>query len=190
VRDLKLMDNIAPLIDHEFALKQFSGNSALLLKMFGKFLEQYKTVDTLLQDLFSKKDIKNLKLQVHTVKGVSGNLGMKALHVASREFETQLEENTVQHALHNYIDVIHQTLNQVEQVITDGVSPERPGNVLPPQLTDTKQRLLSALNRNEFITQSKLTEFLKELSLNEEQKSALKSSIGDFDYEKAKNILG
>lgn len=185
------MEKTAPLIDYEFALKQFSGNSALLLKMFGKFNEQYQTADKLLEQLLFEQDMKSLKLHVHTIKGVSGNLGMQSLHLASREYELKLDKNTDLGALQTYIQVIQQTLDKVNQAITQGLASNTSAEVkLAEQPSNSKQLLLDALNRNEFITQSKLADLLNDLSLNVEQQRALKSAIADFDYESAKRILG
>jgi HPt (histidine-containing phosphotransfer) domain-containing protein len=185
------MEKPAPLIDYEFALKQFSGNSALLLKMFGKFSEQYQSAAKLLEQLLNEQDMKSLKMQVHTIKGVSGNLGMQSLHVASREYELTLDENTDLNVLQTYLQVIQRTLDEVNQAITHGLSSNTSAEVkLAEKPSNSKQLLLDALNRNEFITQNKLAGFLSDLSLNDKQQEALKSAIADFDYETAKRILG
>lgn len=185
------MNSDAPLIDYEFALKQFSGNSALLLKMFSKFNEQYQGVDKLLQHLCDQQDLKTLKLHVHTIKGVSGNLGMKSLHLASKEYEMALDKSTDPSALHPFIQVVHNTLTEVKQSIEKGIPCDSTLKVEPVSTTtNPRQLLLEALKRNEFISQSKLTHFLNDLSLNEQQQIALKSAIADFDYDSAKRILG
>jgi HPt (histidine-containing phosphotransfer) domain-containing protein len=185
------MQKPAPLIDYEFAVKQFSGNSALLLKMFGKFNEQYQSVGQLLEQLLVSQDMTSLKLQVHTIKGVSGNLGMQSLHLASREYEASLDKNTDLSVLQAYILVIQQTLDEVKQAIMQGLPSNSSENVkLEKKPTESKQLLLDALNRNEFITQSKLTSLLNDLSFNDEQQAALKTAIAEFDYDSAKRILG
>jgi HPt (histidine-containing phosphotransfer) domain-containing protein len=185
------MEKPAPLIDYEFALKQFSGNSALLLKMFGKFSEQYQSADKLLEQLLLEQDMKSLKLHVHSIKGVSGNLGMQSLHIASREYELKLDENTDLGALQTYIQVIQQTLDEVNQAIVHGLPSNTSAEVkLAEKPSNSKQLLLDALNRNEFITQSKLTSMLNDLSFNDEQQAALKTTIAEFDYDSAKRILG
>lgn len=185
------MESQSPLIDHEFALKQFSGNNALLLKMLDKFIQQYQGVGELLQALFAKQDIPSIKLQVHTIKGVSGNLGMTALHRASRMYEVQIDESKDSTTLDSYIAVINLTLDKVKQVITEG-GQSKPPSKLESDTTsiEPKKQLLDALNRNEFLTKNKLAGLLGELVLSEEQKTALQNAIADFDYENAKKILG
>ena len=103
----------------------------------------------------------------------------------------KLDKNTDLGALQTYIQVIQQTLDEVNQAITQGLASNTSAEVkLAEQPSNSKQLLLDALNRNEFITQSKLADLLNDLSLNDEQQRALKSAIADFDYENAKRILG
>lgn len=191
MRELELMENKVPLVDHTFALKQFSGNSALLLKMLGKFVEQYQSIDELLRAQLAEQDFTSLKLQVHTIKGVSGNLGMTALHLASREYEGHIESSTDTQNLQHYLSVLQQTLSEVKRLITEGGSTASsfPSNS-ENKSKDLKQSLLDSLNRNEFITQSKLTAYLSELPLSEEQALKLKTAIADFDYQTAIRIIG
>ncbi|MFQ3221206.1 MAG: HPt (histidine-containing phosphotransfer) domain-containing protein [Paraglaciecola sp.] len=178
------------IFDAEFALQQFSGNQPLLLKMLKKFTEQYAQFEPVLRNHLDGTDMDVIKQQIHTLKGVSGNLGMNALHQASREFETELKNQPAQLANPtNYLHVISKTLASITEY--DAANQQQESTVAKQEevCPQTRQNLLMALKRNEFLSPTKLDDFIDNCGLTDQQQQVLRGAIDDLDYQTAINLL-
>lgn len=184
--------NQEPIIfDAQFALQQFSGNQPLLLKMLQKFTEQYAGIEQQLRAFLDASDLDSVKQQIHTIKGVSGNLGMNALHQASREFERDIKEQAEQASANHYLRVVKQTFAAVDEYVAAN-QPETPAQTTgrPASFcSQTKQDLLALLKRNEFITGDKLDNLIGGCALEQRQQVTLRRAIDDLDYATAISLL-
>lgn len=175
--------------DAEFALQQFSGNQPLLLKMLKKFTEQYAAFEPVLRNHLSESDVDAVKQEIHTLKGVSGNLGMNALHQASGNFETALKNQTSEPVdPTSYLYVISSTLASIAQYGAANQQQEpmvKQGDLCP----QTRQNLLTALKRNEFLSATKLDDLVNGCGLTLQQQQVLRDAIDDLDYQTAINLL-
>ncbi|GAC18025.1 Hpt domain-containing protein [Paraglaciecola arctica] len=174
------------IFDAQFALNQFSGNQSLLVKILEKFSQQYQHFDTSLTEHLQQENINSAKQEIHTIKGVSGNLGMQALHHACKEFEENLAQQTTENALKEFLNVFRQTLTSVQNFSTENgvkTSPE----VAPQQ--DDKAALIAALKRSEFISESKMQSYGQSLNLSPEKLNELKLAIDNLDYVCAIQLL-
>jgi len=185
---------ILSIFDTKFAINQFSGNRLLLVKILGKFVEQHQDFDTLIAEHLQQQDFQTAKQQVHTIKGVSGNLGMKALHDACKQLEMSLANQTTEYTLEEFLQVFKQTLTLVQQYSADSdtqetleTPPEIPPKVTPQQIERTQ--LIAALRRNEFISDSKIHNYTQTLDLSAEKLNELKQAIHDLDYPIAIGLL-
>jgi len=77
------MDQSTTVVDIDFGMSQLSGNKKLLFTLLGKFTDEYRSLDADLQAHVAKGDFNKAYSIVHTLKGVTGNLGLFALHNAS-----------------------------------------------------------------------------------------------------------
>lgn len=68
-------------IDTSLGLKHLSGNIQLYMKILTDFYIKYHNLE--LENLEEEK----LKIVLHTLKGLSANIGAEALHIAIKEFE-------------------------------------------------------------------------------------------------------
>ena len=178
--------SLLDIFDAQFATNQFSGNQLLLLKILEKFIQQYEHFDTLLIEHLQQKKLSAVKQDVHTIKGVSGNLGMRALHHACKELEVNMAKQATEHTLEEFLQVFRQTLTLVQNYSTENavkISPE----VAPQQ--DEKAALIAALKRNEFISESKMQSYGPSLNLSSEKLGELNQAINDLDYAKAIQLL-
>tara|TARA_R110002167_G_scaffold74719_3_gene208945 strand:+ start:3436 stop:4053 length:618 start_codon:yes stop_codon:yes gene_type:complete len=174
------------IFDTQFALNQFSGNQSLLVQILEKFSQQYQHFDTSLTEHLQQENINSAKQEIHTIKGVSGNLGMQALHHACKEFEENLAQQTTENALKEFLNVFRQTLALVQNFSTENgvnASPE----VAPQQ--DDKAALIAALKRSEFISESKMQSYGQSLNLSPEKLNELKLAIDNLDYVCAIQLL-
>lgn len=178
--------SILNIFDAQFALNQFSGNQLLLVQILEKFSKQYQHFDTLLEECFQQENFHAAKQEVHTIKGVSGNLGLKALHQACKDLEEDLANNPTEFTLIEFLKVFKQTLTLIQHYLTDNgvaVSPD----VAPDN--DDKAALIAALKRSEFISESKMQSYGVSLNLSSEKLSQLNQAIDDLDYVKAIQLL-
>ena len=100
-----MSDSVLCTFDTQFAINQFSGNKFLLVQILEKFIKEYQYFDTLITEQLQQEDLQSVKKQLHTLKGVSGNLGMKALHQASKNFEESLANPETGYTLENLLQV-------------------------------------------------------------------------------------
>ena len=172
--------------DVQFATNQFSGNQLLLLQILKKFIQQYEHFDSVLEGHLQQQDINAAKQDVHTIKGVSGNLGMKTLHQACKELEVDLANPITDYTLEAFSKVFKQTITVVENYSTENDVEESPTEAI--QLDD-KAELLAALKRNEFISDSKMQDYSQSLGFPSEKLDKLKQAIDNLDYASAIELL-
>ena len=174
------------IFDTQFALNQFSGNQSLLVKILEKFIIQYQHFDASLLESLQQKDFKTAKLEIHTIKGVSGNLGMKALHHECKALEENFANEVSESGVEGFLKVLEQTLTLVQNYSTEN-------NVeLDPEVAakeDDKALLIASLKRSEFISESKMQSFEQSLDLSAEKLTELKQAIDKLDYASAIQLL-
>jgi HPt (histidine-containing phosphotransfer) domain-containing protein len=178
------------IFDAQFALQQFSGNQPLLLKMLKKFTEQYASFEPVLRNHLNASEVDVVKQEIHTLKGVSGNLGMNALHQASGEFETELKNQPPELAdPTSYLHVFSQTLDSIAEYAAANQQQEPVIAKQEDFCPQTRQDLLRALKRNEFLSAAKLDDLVNGCGLTLHQQQVLRGAIDDLDYQTAISLL-
>lgn len=184
-----------PVIDFDFALSQLSGNSALLTKMLSRFDDEYHDALVRLQNLLNAGEGTEAKQLLHTIKGVSGNLGIKALHNACRELEPEIRPtsnpDTDLSAFAWALSATLQEIKQFNQANPQSSPPQTPVNKTGCAQSDheARRQLTFSLERNEFIPPNKLNELVTELSFSSDNKNKLITAINDLDYPQALHLL-
>lgn len=79
-------------IDTEDGLMRVTGNEDLYRRILMKFYENNETLKNEVKDLIAKSDYEMARRMVHTVKGVSGNIGAKSLQSAAEQFEYAIRD--------------------------------------------------------------------------------------------------
>lgn len=174
------------IFDAEFAISQFSGNQSLLQQILEKFIQQYQSFDRLLEEHLKQQDFNAAKQQIHTIKGVSGNLGMNVLHLACKKVEKDLAEQIFDQTLEAFLVIFRQTFTVVQSYLEENGTQESP--TLTTQ-QDDKTALIGALKRGEFISESKMQSYTNSLNLSSEQLNQLKQAIDNLDYASAIALL-
>lgn len=70
-------------IDIEDVMGRLDNNEGLFIILLKKFYTQYKDYYKTIEELLEKNNYKEAHELVHSIKGVSGNLGMKQLNLSS-----------------------------------------------------------------------------------------------------------
>jgi HPt (histidine-containing phosphotransfer) domain-containing protein len=167
------------IFDAQFAINQFSGNKSLLVQILQKFIQQYQYFDTLFSELLQQEDLRSAKQQLHTLKGVSGNLGMKTLHQACKDLEEELANQETENGLKEFLQVFKQTLTLIQDFSSKNGTQETP-ETAPQQ--GKRAELIAVLKRNEFISESKIQGYGQSLDLSSEELNKLKRAIDNLDY--------
>lgn len=77
-------------VNTEEALRRFSGNSALYLKMLGKLTATVNDLEVM--PCIEKEDYETAVTNAHTLKGVTGNLSLTPLYNAYTDITNLLRE--------------------------------------------------------------------------------------------------
>lgn len=179
--------NLSPaIIDLEFGLSQLSGNRVLLVSLLQKFAAEYRTAPATLHQATEQAQWDKVRLLVHTLKGVAGNLGLNALYHEARDYEDHVKDH---HSLPpnqaEFEAVLAQTIIQIEALN----SAEPAQTASPDKRAAALHALISALEGHEFIAQKQLDAWLNELQLPDTTQTALQDAIDELDYDVAVALL-
>jgi len=181
------MEQSTTILDIDFGMSQLSGNKTLLFTLLGKFTEEYRTIDADIQAHVEKGEFTEAYSLVHTLKGVTGNLGLFALHNVSKPIEASLRnDQRIPDSYSAFIQCVNDTMDAVDALIAepavDEVTSSSPNSAAAEQ---AKVQLLSALKASEFISQERLDAWLVSLALGQEKQAAIVDAVDELDYETA-----
>lgn len=98
------------------ALDMINNNTNLYISMLEKFYFKYKQYDIDI-DKLSSNDIESLKISIHTVKGLSGNIGALLLNKLATQLNDSLDENNIEENTSLLLEYKHQfnlVLNEIK----------------------------------------------------------------------------
>ncbi len=181
------MDQSTTVVDIDFGMSQLSGNKKLLFTLLGKFTDEYRSLDADLQAHVAKGDFNKAYSIVHTLKGVTGNLGLFALHNASKPVESGFRnDKRVAEQYPSFIAVLDESVGAVDALIKEpAVTASAPAPADGAAAEQARKQLMTALKASEFIAQDKLDEWLDALALPQEKRSAIIDAVDELDYEEA-----
>nr|WP_297347772.1 Hpt domain-containing protein [uncultured Glaciecola sp.] len=174
-----------PILNYEFALNQLGGNEALLSKMLGKFFSEFENVSVEIVGFIEVSDIKSANMLVHTVKGISGNLGLQALHDCSTRFDTELRTGMPsQVIIDEFGKTVAATCLEIKQMEQNEAPKIRP---ISPSLSmeKCKSELIERLQKNEFIDDETLWNCVVGLDFSESDAKHLVRLIEELQYPQA-----
>ena len=181
------MEQSTTVLDIDFGMSQLSGNKKLLFTLLGKFTDEYRSLDADLQAHVAKGDFNEAYSLVHTLKGVTGNLGLFALHNASKPVESGFRnDKRVADEYPAFKAVLDETIAAVDTLIKEpesNASAPAPANGAAAE--QARKQLMAALKASEFIAQDKLDEWLDALALPQEKRAAIVDAVDELDYEEA-----
>ncbi len=91
-------------VDTQDALKRFSGNSSLFIRMIGKFPASTEDLEVL--SFMKEGDYATAVSNAHTLKGITGNLSITPLYNAYTEIVNCLRANEPDKALNVLEDIL------------------------------------------------------------------------------------
>ena len=167
------------------------GNTALWQKLFSSFYETYLQMPQKLKELIEKKELTLLIDYVHTVKGLSGTIGLLRLEQYLSDLEQFLKEHqTFQElplsAIQSEYDALLNVLKDEYAQLNTAVETEK-DDATEPLKNDILQELKAAL---EFSNVSKINVLLEQLASHEalrdhEAFKTLLLACKNFDFDTA-----
>jgi len=148
------------------------------------------------QDEFSQDNLSGLRLSLHTLKGVAGNIGAVSLKDDSGRLEASLNDisslqqfdadtqKTVSHAIH----LLHAKLQQLLALLAEWQAVNQPDEASQSISTTELMQLFAQLTQNlkEYNTDAlPLVERLSQLTVLQPQRqliAELKQATGQFDF--------
>lgn len=172
------------------AIKKLGGNTALWQKLFSSFYETYLHMPQKLKELIEKNELTLLIDYVHTVKGLSGTIGLLRLEQYLSDLEQFLKEHqTFQElplsAIQSEYDALLNVLKDEYAQLNTAVETEN--DATEPLKNDILQELKAAL---EFSNVSKINALLEQLASHEafrdhEAFKTLLLACKNFDFDTA-----
>lgn len=183
------MENSTTVLDLDFGMSQLSGNKKLLFTLLEKFSEEYRSTEAKLQSMVEQNEFNEAYSLVHTLKGVTGNLGLFALHNASKPVESCFRnEQRLSDDYESFLSTLNETLAAVD-ALTGGASSDSEQASEPQNdgaaAQQAKKQLLAALKASEFISQEKLDGWIDSIGLANPKRSAIIDAVDELDYEAA-----
>ncbi len=192
-----------PGISVESGLERIGGDQKAYIKMLLKFrVNQAAAIDELKKALHSD-DLKQAKSIIHTLKGVSGNIGADVLSKSALDLEKIiLEEHT--NELAGQLDKLEEALNQVLASISslDSSDSEPVRDKTPYRreidesdiaklkpLTDRLARLIKENDTDADQYFEEVKDYLMEIYDWEEDYNLLEKQLGQYDYKNALKTL-
>ncbi|WP_338516796.1 Hpt domain-containing protein [Alteromonas gracilis] len=187
------MEQSTTVIDIDFGMSQLSGNEKLLYTLLGKFTDEYRTTDKELRALVEKGEFDEAYSLVHTLKGVTGNLGLFALHHASKPVESCVRnDKRLPDDYAVFVACLNETVAAVD-ALTQAPSDSQPakagGASDSAAAQQAKKQLLAALKASEFISQERLDAWLDTIGFDSEIHAAIVDAVDELDYEEAVELL-
>ena len=183
------MSTNLPILNYDFALNQLGGNEALLSKMLGRFVSEFADVSNEVTALIADNDFLNAKMKVHTVKGISGNLGLQALYDCATRFDALLRvSETNQTISDEFSRLVSDTCTEIQNKDLN-VASERNLKDSTHSLEQSKAELIKRLDRNEFIDDETLTNLIAGLGIAEADALNLIQLIEELHYPQAIDLI-
>lgn len=190
-------------IDTESGLRRAAGNEEIYTKMLRSFIERYENFEAKINLLIQQERIDETGMLLHTVAGVSGNIGMKDLYKSALEISNLLKEHIKlghikfnalqQHRLKEfsvqmnfYLDGIYEYLNSIKPEVISS------SDATVDDLGKLIDSLEKSLLQNELLSAERCSYILGIPGLKNEQIEILEDVLkllNEYEFEQANSIL-
>ena len=191
-QEVKIEVKIPPLdgIDIIDGIKRVGGNTKLYYELLLKFRDNYSNCIADLTTKLTSGNEEETHMLLHTLKGMSGNLGMTKLHEVCRETEQHLKNNTngarttdVIGPLSVEVEKVFASLNK--HLVRDH---QEPGISEPPDIKPMLKTLAELLKKSN----PDAVKLLKEIGMirgYEKETAKMSEGLQNYDFDQALVIL-
>ena len=184
-----------PGFDMDAGLDRLSGNTRSYANLLRRFADDYHDATEELARLLDMGDMEALRHQVHSIKGVAGNLGATEVEKAARDMELAIVqgEKNIPELLGNLAAALGPSLEALRQFFTEqtpATKNDSPG-AKPPFLPEgALDRLAELLKINDTDTEAVFEEIREALFAGAPLEAGeLEKRIRNFDFKGALELL-
>ncbi len=184
-------------IDREDASKRFGKNGALFLEVLSRFVSQYSSFAQEIE-LYLPEDIEKVLAEVHTLKGVAGNLSALVLKDLCKALEDAIRAGDIDQArlmllkVQKEIDAISSSFNDNSSGLRPNEDKEVTKEVEAGNLVESVLGQLDEMLSLNDIDSDLLWEKLRPLidgRIGEQDIEEFESRLADMDFEEARGKL-
>ncbi len=187
-------------LNTEDGLQRMNNSSELYLKLLGKFSKDYSTFISELKRSLEKERIEESERMVHTLKGVSGNIGATDLHKFTVSLDDKLKKqkkidiDIEMSGLDNLLTPILNSINRVlkkEEVAEIKSQKGQDEDMDKVQFRELLDELSVLLGNNDFDAAKRADELenLQGIGKYAEDLKKIKDYISDYEFYKAVKIV-
>jgi len=186
-------------IDFESGIKRVAGNTKLYRSLLTKFLGNNLTFNKDVRTLVNKGKQEDAIRAAHSLKGVSGNIGAKELHLASKELEALLGQKpfnavNAEKGLELLNPALSRVLDSIQVWLDTTTKDIKPAVEKPLDIEKVKAQIktLDAALKEYDADAGQIFEDLRDLTGSMEVDSELiimENAIGNYDFDKAREAL-
>ena len=175
-------------LDVSDGLNRVAGNMKLYRSLLGQFVDQQSDVVSVIRAALAREDFGLAERTMHTLKGVSGNLGAKALSGLAAELERTLKERNAQ-SMEAGLSGLASDLAQLMEAIRGAVAAD-PGTPLRTSAPDLAEVVTSLKYLKQMLADDDgaAFDYLLEArdrigdAISEADLVSLQKAVGDFDF--------
>ncbi len=178
-------------VDCQSAVQRVSGNVQFYIKLLHQYRAEQQDAIARITGLLEQGDYADAKLQTHSLKGVSGNIGAKSIATLASELEQHIGRQDKTSALKTLKELAPILDNVCHQIGT--LSSGLPTTSVPSIEVNTKtfQQLLIMLEDNDCEALDLFPSMTQGLAsiMSEEEIEAISRHLEAFDFDLAKSML-
>jgi polar amino acid transport system substrate-binding protein len=171
-------------IDTNVGLSYMAGNKKLYLKILDNFYNSYHNIK------LDNLDEKKFKLIVHTIKGLSANIGANNLHQITKKLDDTLDLSLLPE-FYEQLDFVMKDLSKIKNSIQIKEN-ENKRDIDSQKLENLISSLKEAISVMEPDSCENIIEELETYNLPQETSEAvleIKNAIEEFDFDEAQKVL-
>ncbi len=185
-------------VDIHQALNRMAGDKELLLNQLKRFIKSQENFSKNVLEFLKNDDLESTIREVHTLKGLCGNIGANKLSYKTKTLETYLKENGLNN---QYFDLfeslkidldlltkeIEKKLHLLQKTISKDINKEVDNNKIL-ELLEELEKLLNELDANAISKANDLKNYLEKYEHSDELQNMI-NCIHEFDFDKANEYL-
>lgn len=187
------LDVVVPYIkglDIEGALKRINNKKTLYLNILNKFAKGNLKIVSEIESVYNSNDYETAKRLIHTLKGVSGNIGADEIHVLSKEVEEYIEAKNDEKAKTG-LARLNEKIQELIHAINDALGTDEKKDKVAIDEAKVKELLpqLKDLTEKKSPKAKVLIKELEEAGLSGDLFNEMKSKLSKYDFKGALILL-
>lgn len=191
-------------MDLEDGIRRLGGNKRLYWKLLNDFYKQYSSFPKEIEDRWGDENKEDLVRKAHSIKGVSGNISLKAIYKNAQELEQALSDEKIENIkmlstsltkefekLKNFISDNKEKFREVDESQADSKDENKQNEKDKTEILREIKALEDLISSSE-LEAVDVAKSLQRLNLSKNGKTILNSvikSLDEYDFDRAGESL-